>query len=194
TEANIYNTNQQLCLKVRTDVGATAYGYNALGEMTWSAQGVAYNKITPACIDKPTTNVINYIADNQGDIKKIDYVETLTPGVSLTPDVTYKRDGNGNVTKITAGNVVQTYHYNNQNLLEGETLAIGTNKTFDLDYGYNSLLHNSFITYPDKLASVEFLPNAYGEPTQAIRTYADSTTDEFVKGNTDKAIYNVNGV
>ncbi|MCP4986930.1 MAG: hypothetical protein GY928_13025, partial [Colwellia sp.] len=47
TEANIYNTNQQLCLKVRTDVGATAYGYNALGEMTWSAQGVAYNKITP---------------------------------------------------------------------------------------------------------------------------------------------------
>jgi len=157
TETNIFNETKQLCLKIRKDVGTTAYGYNNLGEVDWMAQGVSYNTTTPTCITKPSI-AISYHLDNLGNIAKIDYP-------SGNHDVTYKRDNNGNLLSLTTGDVKHSYYYNNQNLLEAEILAIGSEKTLTLDYGYDVMAHHSYITYPNG-SKVFNTSNAFGQATE----------------------------
>ncbi|WP_333609520.1 RHS repeat domain-containing protein, partial [Arsukibacterium sp.] len=41
TESRFYNSQQRLCRVARTDVGATAYEYNAVGDLLWLAQGAS---------------------------------------------------------------------------------------------------------------------------------------------------------
>lgn len=185
TESYVYDSNQQLCLKIRSDVGVTAYSKNALGETQWMAQGVTlsddYNASTPACINKPSTKAVTYTLDNLGDIYKVDYPD------SLSDDVTFLRDNNGNITTLTAGSVQHTYSYNNQNILEDETLNIN-NQSLQIDYGYNSLGHKTYTAYPDN-TTVMYSPNIYGEATQA-----KSTTNDTNLNFATAATYYANGM
>jgi RHS repeat-associated protein len=185
TESYVYDSNQQLCLKIRSDVGVTAYSKNALGETQWIAQGVTssdeYNATTPACITKPSTKAVTYNLDNLGDIYNIVYPDTLSD------NVTYSRDNNGNITTLTAGSVEHTYSYNNQNILEDETLNIDDN-SLQIDYGYNALGHKTYTAYPDN-TTVMYLPNIYGEATQA-----KSTTNDTNLNFATAATYYANGM
>jgi RHS repeat-associated protein len=178
TEYFKYDANKQLCLKIRKDVGTTAYAKNALGETLWMAEGVSNTSCTTT---KPST-ATSYTLDNSGSINKIDYSD------SLSDDVTYQRDNNGNLKTLTAGIVRHQYNYNNQNLLEDETLTITGESPLSLYYSYNSLLHTSSTTYPDG-TKVLYKPNAFGEPTEA-QSYSDNIVDlSFAKS----ASYYANG-
>ncbi|MBE0368096.1 RHS repeat domain-containing protein [Pseudoalteromonas aurantia] len=155
TETRLYDANKQLCLIQRADVGNTVMKYNALGELQWQKQGVTNTE----CVTTEPADSTSFIYDNVGDLYKVDY-----PGTDI--DVEYTLDNNGNIKKLVAGTVTHAYNYNNQNLLEDETLTVGSDGTLTIDYDYNSLGHRSAITYPDN-TKVQFKPNGFGEPTEA---------------------------
>ena len=82
----------------------------------------------------------------------------------------YQLNNNGDLLTLTAGCVTQNYQYNLARGLELETLNVN-GKSLTLDYAYNTLGHLSSLTYPDAVVGkVNFLPNAFGQATQAIAT------------------------
>ena len=161
TEYRTYDANNHLCLTVRDDVGATAMGHNAMGEMLWQAQGVNYNTNTRACIAKPSSTAVTMTYDNLGTLWKATY-----PSHNATPDVTHVRDKNGNVMALTAGNVIQNYEYNNQNLITKETVRIPGKPAYVFEHGYTAQKFPASLTYPDGMA-VSFKPDGFGQATTA---------------------------
>ncbi|MEQ3657365.1 MAG: RHS repeat-associated core domain-containing protein [Glaciecola sp.] len=159
TEYRSYDANNNLCLTVRSDVGATAFKHNAMGEMEWQAQGVSYNTSTRACIAKPTSLAVDMTYDNLGTLWKVEYPDA-------TPDVVHVRDKNGNVIALTAGNVLQNYEYNNQNLLTKETVRIPGKSAYVFKHDYSAQKFPAKLTYPDGMA-VSFSPNGFGQSTTA---------------------------
>ncbi|MCX2769055.1 hypothetical protein OQJ67_19545, partial [Pseudoalteromonas sp. B530] len=177
-EKRVYDSNQNLCVITRPDVGNTIFGHNALGQMIWKKEGVTDTD----CVATKPADAIEYVYDNVGDLYKINYPEN-----SNTPSVTYTLDNNGNVTGLTAGDVTHSYVYNNQNLLEVEQLLINGQLPLEIDYGYNALQQREYLAYPDG-TSVHFNPNGYGEPTRAV-TYKAGTVDIELKFATDASYY-----
>jgi len=186
TESRYYDSNRQLCLITRPDVGNTIYKHNALGMLVWSKAGVDNTQ----CINSAPSQSTFYTYDNLGGIKLVDYPDTFG-------DVSYERDNNGNVKTLTAGNVIHRYEYNSQNLLEEEQLFVGSELPLMLNYSYNALQHKSQIGYPDGTI-VNFTPNGFGAPTEAqayksgnvdlsfaksASYYANGTLSSFTYGN-----------
>ncbi len=191
TENHYYDQNKQLCLVTRNDVGGTAYSKNALGQNLWVASGQSASLTN--CLQSQPTMAITYSYDNVGELAGINYPDNA-------PDVQYYRDDNGNVTLLTAGLVSHLYSYNTLNLLEDETFSIEGDESFFLDYGYDALGNRSSITYPDD-SEVRFAPNAFGQPTQAVKqataggtgfTYA-SGAKYYPNGGIDRFTYG-NGI
>ncbi len=173
TQSNVYDSYQQLCKEVRPDIGNKAYHYNAIGQLTWSAHGSSIDSSTTGCdIAVAVQDKTSYQYDYNGNTDLIIYGDG-------TASRDYSYDKNGNVKTISATGYSQSYNYNSANLLDDETLVVN-GKTFTLDYGYDALGNLSQLTYPDGLAPVSYAPNALGQPTQAIRQYANYSTDVFV--------------
>ncbi|OCQ18327.1 hypothetical protein A7985_24265 [Pseudoalteromonas luteoviolacea] len=183
TETRIYDSQNNLCAVSRPDVGNTLFGYNALGRMIWKQVGAPNATCTT---DKPT-QAISYEYDNLGDNYKVTY-----PTGDTTPALTYTHDNNGNVVELLAGDVNHVYKYNNQGLLEFESISIAGQKfSLEADYGYNSLMHRDSLTYPDS-TTVNFAPNGFGEPTQVV-SYKPGSTTEVELTFATKATYNGQG-
>jgi RHS repeat-associated protein len=188
TEYHAYDNQQRLCQLSRNDVGTTVIKRNAYGEIIWQAQGQTANSNNACNTVASAEDKVSFNYDNLGYKRSISYGD----GTSFR---TFTYDDNGNIKTITGQGFSQNYNYNSLNLLEDETLNIaGRAASLTLDYGYNSLGHLSSLKYPDGEAKVNFETNAFGQATQAIRTYADSTVDYFVKGGTHKATYYPNGM
>jgi len=187
TEYRAYDSQQNLCQIKRNDVGATVMSRNTIGEVVWQAQGQTAASNTACNTTAAASHKVSFTYDNLGQQRTISYGDG-------TPTRTFTRDNNGNIKSIVGDGFTQAYNYNSLNLLEDETLTVsGRSGNMTLDYGYDSLGHLSSLQYPDGLAKINFAPNAFGQPTQAIRTYSDATTDVFVKGGTSKATYHPNG-
>ncbi|PCK29556.1 hypothetical protein CEX98_22255, partial [Pseudoalteromonas piscicida] len=181
-EKRVYDTNQQLCVITRPDVGNTIFGHNALGQLIWKKEGVSDTD----CVATKPADAIEYVYDNVGDLYKINYPEN-----SNTPSVTYTRDNNGNLTELAAGDVTHRYAYNNQDLLEVEQLLINGQLHLEVGYGYNALQQRSYLAYPDGTV-VRYSPNGFGEPTRAV-TYKEGTEQIELQFATD-ARYYANGM
>ncbi|MDN3379188.1 MULTISPECIES: RHS repeat-associated core domain-containing protein [unclassified Pseudoalteromonas] len=187
TEYRAYDSQQRLCQIKRNDVGATVMSRNTLGEVIWQAQGQSAASNTNCNTSASASQKVNFTYDNLGGQRTISYGDG-------TPTRTFTIDNNGNIKNIKGGGFSQAYHYNTLNLLEHETLTIsGRSGSLTLDYGYNSSGHLASLQYPDGLAKINFLPNAFGQATQAIRSYDNTTQDVFVKGHNNKATYYPNG-
>ena len=183
TEYRAYDTQHSLCQIKRNDVGTTVFSRNSIGEIQWQAQGQTATSNTVCNTTASNSSKVNYTYDNLGDQRTITYGDS-------TPSRTFTYDNNGNVKTIDGGGFSQSYNYNSLNLLEDESLVVD-GKTLSLDYGYDTLGSLSTLIYPDGLAAVNYAPNGFGQATQAIRTYADATTDEFIKAG---AVYHPNGI
>lgn len=158
-EHHYYDQYRQLCLVTRKDVGSTAYSKNALGENQWTADGLSHNLNN--CVSSPPSNATNYLYDNLGAMSAADYSDS-------SPDVIYVRDNNGNVTSMTADTVTQNYVYNDLDLVDSESLSLGSELSLSLTYGYDRLGARASTTYPDGTL-VEYSPNGFGEPKQVQR-------------------------
>jgi RHS repeat-associated protein len=167
TESRMYDSQQRLCMTKRVDVGNSAFKYNTIGELEWSAQGVsgnncALNGVTP---EQKT----RYTYDNLGDSYQVDYGDT-------SPDITYTTNDLAKSQSIAVGTGQQAvnhlYHYFSGGALKSEQLSIGSEKTFNLGYDYNNLGSLSSLTYPDSTL-VSIANNSFGE---ALSVSSQSTT------------------
>lgn len=158
TEYRAYDSQRNLCQISRNDVGTTVMNRNSVGEIQWLAQGqTAANKSvcnTSAIASSKT--IFSY--DNLGNQHSISYGDG-------TSTKTFALDNNGNIKTLSYGGVAQNYNYNSNGLLEDESLKID-GKTLKLDYTYNTLGNLSKLKYPSG-REVDYLPNAFGQPTKA---------------------------
>ncbi len=163
TQYMAYDSQQRLCKVKRTDVGQTVFGYTTGGEMAWMAQGTSGGTNTNCTNDALAVNKVSYTYGNGGTKHTASYGDG-------TPTVTSTLNNNGDLVTLIAGNVTQNYQYNKARSLELETLNVD-GKSLTLDYAYNTLGHLASLTYPDAVVGkVNFLPNAFGQATQAIAT------------------------
>ncbi|MBV1909171.1 MAG: hypothetical protein KUG78_07595, partial [Kangiellaceae bacterium] len=167
TEHRIYDSYQKLCKTTRPDVGNTAMVYNALNQVTWSAQGRSISSSSASCdLTVTAADKATYAYDNLGNVKTITFSDA-------SPDQTYTYDKNSKLTKLVAGTVTTDYEINSAGLIDKETLSVDSN-SFVLDYVFNKSGHLTNLVYPSG-EDIVYAPNALGQPT-TVGSYADSTT------------------
>ena len=170
-----YNTYQELCSRTEVETGTTAMGYDAAGNLAWSASGQAWAPGGP-CAAATDAAVAARRVDRTYDPRN--RLSTLTfPDGNGNQTWSYYSDGlPQQVTTNNAGVVAtNTYTYNSRRLLAGETLSQPNWYTWSLGYGYNANGHLSTLVQPGS-ESISFAPNALGQPTQAVSSYANYAT------------------
>ncbi|WP_176714602.1 RHS repeat-associated core domain-containing protein [Alishewanella sp. HH-ZS] len=153
TESRYYNAQQRLCRLYRPDVGATAYDYNAVGDILWEAKGASGASNTCATASVLAGEKTSYTYDNMGNIRQISYPDSS--GNSI-----YTFDNQGNLTQLTSGATSWEYEYNSQGKIEKETLLVD-NLAFVLDPSYNAMEQLTSLVYPSG-RSVSFTVDALG--------------------------------
>lgn len=178
TEIRKYNSNNQLCLVSRPDVGTTLYGKNELGQITWKKQGAIVSSTSCSKIKPSKSNT--YVYDNIGDLWKVNYSDN-------TGNRLYIRDNNGNLTRLVSGNIVNEYRYNNQNKIQSESLQINNHNKLEFKYKYLKNQELASVIYPNKL-KVEQLSNGFGEVIK-VHSVSNGRVNEYSKN----AVYYPNG-
>ncbi|WP_211369485.1 RHS repeat-associated core domain-containing protein [Pseudoxanthomonas kalamensis] len=185
-----YNSYQELCRSVEPETGATLMGYDAAGNLKWSAAGLSSSQ---ACETNGTsTNVAHRRVDRTYDARnrlltlsfpdgKGDQTWTYTPdGLPATVSASNPNVANPSVTEYT---------YNRRRLMTQERLSHqGNGSYWGIWYVYDSNGHLSSLTYPSSL-SVGYSPNALGQPTRAgsyatgVSYYPNGAIKQFTYGN-----------
>jgi RHS repeat-associated protein len=201
TRSYAYNTNQELCRVIEPETGATIMGYDAAGNLQWSAAGLPttlacdpegdHSAIAPRRVDR------TYDARNR--LKTLSFPDGRgNQAWSWTPD--------GLPAQVVADNgaaaqpATTTYAYNRRRLLEAETLAYGSVLTWPVDYVYNTNGHLYAQVWHG--LTVAYSPDSLGRPTQAggfatgVTYHPNGAIKQFTYGNgiTHTLTQNVRGL
>ncbi|HEL4266558.1 TPA: RHS repeat protein [Stenotrophomonas maltophilia] len=185
----VYDGNQQLCKSIEPETGATVMGYDAAGNLAWSAAGLDLPSAT-AC-DSGAASVAarkvvrGYDARNR--------LSTLGfPDKNGNQSWIYTKDGRpATVTTVNDGGATQsinTFTYNKRGLLTAETSSDSTLGIQALGYAYDTNGALSALTYPSG-RFVDYAPNAFGQPTKAgsfassVTYYPNGGMKQFTYGN-----------
>jgi len=195
TRNYVYDGYMQLCKTVEPETGATGLGYDAAGNVAWSASGVALPD-TVNC-NASEAYASGRRADRSYDARNRLYTLAFPDGRgnqtwTYTPDglpshVVTDNDGPGQ------GTVVNDYTYNNRRLLAGESVTQPGWYTWSLGYGFDGNASLSAQWYPTN-RTVTYGPNALGQATQVVdtagQTYASGVSyypnggiSQFTYGN-----------
>jgi RHS repeat-associated protein len=187
TRGYAYNGYQELCRSVEPETGATLTGYDAAGNLSWSASGLP---AATACDATGTSAAVvarkaarTYDARNR--------VKTLSfPNGVGNQTWTYAPDGLPTrlFTYNTTGGttVANDYAYNKRRLLTNETL-ITPDLNWPLTYTYNANGHLSAQIWQG--LNIDYAPNALGQPTKAgtyangVGYYPNGAIKQFTYGN-----------
>ncbi|MHC9086277.1 RHS repeat domain-containing protein [Luteimonas sp. RIT-PG2_3] len=171
-----YNTNQELCRVVEPETGVSLMGYDAAGNLRWSASGLppTFTGCHATGVDTAiTARKATRTYDARNRVKTIAFPDSNANQTwNYTPD--------GLASQVTTLNteggttVVNSYTYNRRRLLTQETQDNLNEISGSIGYTYNQNGHLSAHTYPTSLP-VAYAPNALGQPTQA-GTYATGVT------------------
>ncbi|WP_234882569.1 RHS repeat domain-containing protein [Xanthomonas perforans] len=187
TRTYAYNSNQELCRSVEPETGATLMGYDAAGNMKWSAAGLASD------IGCDQTGASATIATRRVD-RAYDSRNRL--------NALFFPDGNGNqrwtywpdglvkqITTINSGVAsYNSYAYNKRRLLVGESQGQADGETWAINSIYNANGDLAMHRYPTGM-TVDYAPNALGQATQAggyatgASYYPNGALRQFTYGN-----------
>jgi RHS repeat-associated protein len=162
-----YDSAQALCRIVEPESGATLFGYDAAGNLKWSAAGLPGS--TPCDAEGDTTAILARKATRHHDARNrvTQLVHQDGRGDST---FAYTPDGlpATQVVDNGDGNVVETrYQYNARRLPTHDTMAWGAvSVQWSVLDSYSRNGHLSHREYPRNL-SLYFAPNALGQPTKA---------------------------
>jgi YD repeat-containing protein len=162
-----YNQHHELCRQVEPETGATLMGYDAAGNLAWSASGLPGSTACNAAGD--TAQILARKAARTYDARN--RLESLTfPDGRGNQAWSYTLDGLPEqiITSNASGAplVINAYDYNPRRMLVGEGIEIAGLHTWSLGYGYNANGHLAVHTYPLGQV-VDYAPDALGQPTQA---------------------------
>jgi RHS repeat-associated protein len=166
TRSYVYDSAERLCKTLEPEVVATAQGYDAAGNIAWRAPGV--NLPTPSCAAEssvPAAKKIAYTYDAVNQLTGVSYGDG-SPGVTRT----YWNDGL--LKTISSNGSVWTYDYNSLRKPTTENLAFG-GKTYNFAWAYDANGSLSQLTYPTGGPTINYAPNALGEPGQ-VSGYASN--------------------
>lgn len=184
-----YNAYQELCASVEPETGATLMGYDAAGNLTWSAAGLA---ATTVCESEGSSSAVaaRRVArayDNRNRLTSLTF-----PDGNGNQTWTYTPDGLPSqiITQdvASATQAINTYTYNKRRLLTAETVGQSGGYNWTLGYGYDANGSLAGVQYPSGLY-VDYAPNALGQPTRAgsyatgVSYYPNGGMSQFVYGN-----------
>ncbi|WP_367380706.1 RHS repeat protein [Stenotrophomonas cyclobalanopsidis] len=188
TRSYVYDAQQQLCKSIEPETGATAFGYDAAGNLAWSASGLVLPSAS-SC-DAEAAYASGRRADRSFDARN--RLKTLVfPDGKGNQAWSYTNDGKPTqiVSRNDAGaEATTTYTYNRRRLLTAESLAQTDAAPLSLGYGYDANAVLSAIVYPSGMA-VEYAPNALGQATKAgsyatgVGYYPNGGMSRFTYGN-----------
>lgn len=165
TRSYTYNSNQELCRSVEPETGATLFGYDAAGNLTYSAAGLASSTACNATGSGTTITArkVSRTYDSRNRLKTLSF-----PDGNGNQTWNYTNDGlPSSVSTSNAGNTVTNgYTYNKRRLLTGESMVPDTVQLgWGVGYGYNSLGQVVSEAYPASV-TVNYTVNALGQATQ----------------------------
>ncbi|MFL0335909.1 RHS repeat protein [Stenotrophomonas maltophilia] len=170
TRSYVYNPQQELCKSIEPETGAMAMGYDAAGNLAWSAaglpQGVADNCDTSA--EQASGRRVDRTYDARNRLKQLVFADA-------SGDQAWQYNSSGLPTQVTTSNpsgkaVTNTYVYSKRGLIIGETLQQPGGVSWSMGYGYDANGALASLQYPSGL-QLALAPNALGQPTR-IGSYA----------------------
>lgn len=187
-----YNVNQELCRSVEPETGATLMGYDAAGNLTWSASGLPAGTACHATGNHATINPVKAtrIYDARNRVLSLTFADgqgsqtwTYTAD-GLPATITAPYDSAGR-------RVLNSYSYNRRRLLSREQQALTNWGAFYVDHAYNANGHLSGMTYRPEfnIPAIDYAPNALGQPTKAgtyaagVSYFPNGALKQFTYGN-----------
>ena len=182
----VYDGAQRLCKSMEPETGATGMGYDAAGNLLWSASGLAL--LGPQCesegayaspsradrgYDSMNRLVTLRFSDGQGD-----------QDWSYWPGGKVKRVQ----TRNNGASTINEYSYNLRGLPTSESVQYDGGEVWALGYGYDANGALATHVQPSGL-TISYSPNALGQPTRAgtyatnVRYYANGGMSGFTYGN-----------
>lgn len=184
-----YNNHQELCASVEPETGATLMGYDAAGNLTWSAAGLP---ATTVCENNGSSGVVAARRVTRTYNNRNRLTALTFPDGNGNQTWTYTPDGKPNqiITADLASSTqaINTYTYNKRRLLTAETAGQAGGYNWLLGYGYDANGVIAGVQYPSGMY-VNYAPNALGQPTQAgnyavgVAYYPNGAMSQFVYGN-----------
>lgn len=179
-----YYGSQELCRTVEPETGATLFGYDGGGNLTWSAAGMASGTACLAAYNTTPTAAINARKASRSYDNRNRLLTLAFPDSNGNQTWTYTPDGLPNtVTTLNAGNVVSNgYTYNKRRLLSGESMQPDTVQPgWGIGYGYNGLGQVITETRPASVG-VTYTVNALGQTTQVTANSDGGTATTIASG------------
>jgi RHS repeat-associated protein len=181
TRSYVYDGNQRLCKTIEPETGATVQDYDLSNNIAWRATGLNLPATTCDTGSVPAATKMSFGYDARNRLRTTTYSDG-----SASIARTYTLDGLPNT--ISSNGSVWTNTYNNRRLNERESLAYG-GITYNIDRHYDANASLSSLTYPIDNLTLNYSPNALGEPTQvggyasAISYYPNGAVASFAYGN-----------
>ena len=168
TRSYAYYGSQELCRTVEPETGATLFGYDNAGNLTWSAAGMSAGTACLSAYNSTPTAAINARKASRTYNNRSRLTALTFPDGNGNQSWTYTNDGlPQSVSTYNGGNVVtNSYTYNKRRLLTGEAMIPDTAQTgWGIGYGYNGLGQVISENHPDSV-TVNYTVNALGQATQ----------------------------
>ena len=164
-----YYGSQELCRTVEPETGATLFGYDLAGNLTWSAAGMASTTTCLSLYNSTPTAAINArkasrTYDNRNRLWTLAFPDSNGNQTwTYTPDGLPETVSTNNVVGGVSHTVSNGYVYNKRRLMSGESMKPDTVQLgWGIGYGYNTLGQVVSEAYPASFA-VNYTVNALGQ-------------------------------
>ncbi len=187
-----YDSSQRLCKQSELETGTTAFGYDEAGNLIWSATSLPWSPNAPCEYGPTHASVVPRRVDRSYDARN--RLQTLVfpdgrgnQSWEYWPDGLAKRITTYNET-AQGGAVENNFTYNKRRLLTSESQVQPDRPVWGMGYTYSASAALATLVYPSGL-SVNYAPNAIGQPTQAgtyatgVSYYPNGGMQQFTYGN-----------
>jgi RHS repeat-associated protein len=165
TRRYVYDDNLRLCKVIEPETGSTVFGYDAAGNVAWSAQGVDLSdpancnrdaaQIAPRRITR-SYDVLNRLKELAHPDGLGDQQITYTPAGQVQTETVFNQD------RLP---VVTTRTYNSLGSVSSQARTVGTGGARTLTFGFDSLGQHVSTAYPEGYVVKQTL-NALGQPVR----------------------------
>ena len=179
-----YYSSQELCRTVEPETGATLFGYDAAGNLTWSAAGMASGTACLSTYNSTPTAAINLRKASRSYDNRNRMLTLAFPDGNGNQTWTYTPDGlPSTVSTNNGGNAVTNgYVYNKRRLMSGESMKPDTVQLgWGMGYGYNTLGQVVSEAYPASV-NVNYTVNALGQTSQVTASADGGAASTIASG------------